>query len=137
MNEGSFELPDAPAADRTTHFVETRPGDHTLTLVIVRAPHPQGKTLRQLAQERVLDEMTRLAGYSVIEDRETTWEGVPALEVTSRWRHEGNAFYQQQAHLALGNQWIYFALSARLEGRADADAWFEQIRETIRLRAVD
>lgn len=137
MNEGAFELPDAAVLDRTTHVVESQQGEHTLTLVVVRFPHPAGKTLRQLAQGRVLDEMARLSGYSVLEERETTWAGAPALEIASRWRHEGRAIYQQQAHLAQGGTWMYFALSTAFEARDKADAWFDQIRESLRLRADD
>jgi hypothetical protein len=141
MNEGAFELPDAAVTDRTTHVIEARssshPPDHDLTLVVVRAPLPAGKSLRQIVQGRVLDEMARLSGYSVLAEREVPWAGVPALELTSRWRHEGRAIYQQQAHLALGGVWIYFALSTPFEGRTAADTWFEQIRESLRLRSDD
>jgi hypothetical protein len=137
MNEGSFELPDAAVADRTTHVIEARQGEHALTLVIVRGPHPEGKTLRQLAQGRVLNEMSRLSGYSVIEEREAAWDGVPALEIASRWRHEGRVLYQVQAHLTIDGTWLYFALSTHVEGRAAADAWLDRIRESLRLRADD
>jgi len=136
MNEGAFELPDV-AADRTTHVIELREGGHDLTLVVVRAPLPEGQSLRQVAQLRVLDEHARLSGYQVLGERETSWAGVPALETASRWRHEGRAIYQQQAHLALGATWIYFALSTPLEGKDTADAWFERIRESLRLRSAD
>ena len=135
MNEGAFELPAAAVTDQTTHVVEARQGEHTLTLVVCRAAQPAGKSLRQLAQGRVLDEMARLAGYSVLAEREASWDGVPALEIGSRWRHEGRAIYQQQAHLSLGGRWIFFALSTPFEGRAAADAWFDQIRESLRLRS--
>jgi hypothetical protein len=133
MNEGAFELPDA-LRDRTTHVVEMVEDGHDLTLVVVRAPLPEGKSLRQVAQLRVLDEHTRLSGYGVLAERESAWAGVPALEMASRWRHEGRIIYQQQAHLVVGSVWIYFALSAPMDGRATADAWFDRMRETIRLR---
>jgi hypothetical protein len=135
MNEGAFELPDAAVNDRTTHVVEARDGEHDLTLVVVRSPLPEGKSVRHVAQLRVLDELARLSGYAVLGEREASWAGVPALEFTSRWRHEGRAIYQQQAHLALGATWIYFAVSTTFEGRAAADAWFERIRESLRLRS--
>ena len=140
MNEGAFELPDAAVEDRTTHVVEAPNGEHSMTLIVCRAPVPVGKSLRQLAQGRVLDEMTRIPGYSVIEERESeglAWDGMPVLEVTSRWRHEGRAIYQQQAHLSLGSVWMYFALSTVFEARAKADAWLDQIRGSLRLRSDD
>jgi hypothetical protein len=134
MNEGAFELPDAASSDRTTHVVTVEEEGHELTLVVCRSPLPAGKSLRQAAQGRVLDEMARLSGYTVTDERESSWAGVPTLEITSRWRHEGRAFHQRQAHLAPGSVWIFFALSAPFAGRAGADAWFERIRGTLRLR---
>jgi len=137
MNEGAFELPEQGAVDRTTHVIESGAGEHTLTLVVCRAPLPGGKSLRQAAQARVLDELTRLSGYGVTAERETSWDGMPTLEYTSRWRHEGKVIHQQQAHLAPHGRWIYFALSAQATARTAADAWFDRIRDTIRLRNQD
>jgi hypothetical protein len=137
MNEGAFEVPDAAVTDRTTHAIEATLGGHELTLIVCRSRLPAGKSLRQAAQLRVLDEMERLSGYAVLEEREASWAEVPVLELTSRWRHEGRAIYQQQAHLLLGGAWIYFALSTAFEGRAAADAWFRRIRESLRLRSED
>jgi hypothetical protein len=134
MNEGSFELPGVAIADRTTHVVETKHPDHDVTLVVCRSAFPAGKSVRQLARGRVLDEMTRLAGYTVLEEREALWAEVPAVELTSRWRHEGRVFYQQQAHLGLTDTWLFFAMSAPIEHRAPCDAWFEQIRSSLRIR---
>ena len=135
MNEGAFELPDVDLKDRTTHVLEAEDGGQSLTLVVVRSTLPEGKTLRQMAQLRVLDEMGRLPGYTVIAETETSWSGLPALEFRSRWRHEGRVIYQQQGHLGLGATWIYLALSAVLEAQAVVDAWFDRIRETFRLRS--
>ena len=135
MNEGAFELPDVILKDRTTHVLETEDGGHSLTLVVVRSALPEGKSLRQMAQLRVLDEMGRLSGYTVLAEREASWSGLPALEFASRWRHEGRVIYQQQGHLALGAAWIYLALSAVVEAQPVVDTWFARIRETFRLRS--
>jgi hypothetical protein len=135
MNEGAFELPDVELKDRTTHVLEAEDGGHSLTLVVVRTALPEGKSLRQMAQLRVLDEMGRLSGYAVLGEREASWSGLPALEFASRWRHDGRAIYQQQGHLALGATWIYLALSAVFEAQAVVDAWFDRIRESFRLRS--
>jgi hypothetical protein len=138
MNEGAFELPaGAVVRDWTTHVVQVRQGEHAMTLAVCRAHLPEGKSLRQLAQGRVLDEMARLSGYSVVGERETSWAGVPALEYASRWRHEGRAFYQQQAHLVLGGTWFFLSASTLLDGSGAVDAWFDQMRETFRLRSED
>lgn len=134
-NESAFELPDAVVTDRTTHVIEARQGEHTLTLAIVRGPHPEGKSLRQLAQGRVLDEMARLPGYHVLGEQEASWDGSVALEIASRWRHQGRVIYQQQAHLTIGGRWVYYALTASVEAQAKADAWFDLIRRSFRLRS--
>ncbi len=138
MNEGAFDLPAGAAVrDWTTHVVQVRQGEHDVKLAVCRAHLPEGKSLRQLSQGRVLDEMARLPGYSVLDEREASWAGVPVLEYTSRWRHDERAYYQQQAHLALGGVWLFLAASASFDGRAAVDAWFDQIRESFRLRAHD
>ena len=135
MNEGAFELPAVAMTDRTTHVVEVKRGPHPLTLVVCRFPLLAGKSLRQVAQLRVAEEMDRLDGYSIVAEGDAAWDAVPALEFTSRWRHDGGVVYQRQAYLALGGRWLLFALSTAFEGRAGADAWFEQIRESVRLRS--
>jgi hypothetical protein len=65
---------------------------------------------------------------------ETSWGGCPAVEITSAWRHEGRSVYQRQAHFALGRRAMHFALSTSADGAAAADAWFEEIRASLRLR---
>jgi hypothetical protein len=78
--------------------------------------------------------VARLSGYTVTATREASWAGVPALEMSARWRYDGRAIHQQQAHLALGDAWLYLAISTPIEGRAAADAWFDRLRDTIRFR---
>jgi hypothetical protein len=135
MNEGAFDLPDGiEADDRTTHVVQVRRQGFELTLVVVRAPLPPGKTIRQIADARVLDEAARLSRYQVLGDIETSWDGCPAVEITSTWRHEGRTIHQRQAHFALGSRAMHFALSTSLDGRAAADEWFEEIRASLRRR---
>jgi hypothetical protein len=136
MNEASFELPGAEIVDRTTHVVETKHPDHDdVTLVVCRAAFPPGKSVRQLARGRVMDEMARLEGYAVLEERDALWAELPAVEMTSRWRYQGRTIYQQQAHLGLLDTWIFFAMSAPMESRGPCDAWFEQVRGSLQLRS--
>jgi hypothetical protein len=135
MNWAAFELPD-PAADRTTHVVELpHPRHPGITLVIYHEDFPAGKTLTDLVAARVADETIRLAGYGVLERTETEWAGQPALEVASRWRHEGRAIYQRQAHLAVGSTWTSFALIGPVEAREICDAWLDGVRQSLRLRS--
>ena len=72
----------------------------------------------------------------MIEQRETTWAGLPALEVVSRWQDRHlRIIYEEQAHLALGDVWIHFTVGAPLAGRAEVAACLAHIRETFRARA--
>jgi hypothetical protein len=95
---------------------------------------PLGKTIRQLAAQRMAAEMVRLAGYAVVEQREVAWCDTPAFEFASRWRNEGVAYYQRQVHFAPDGLWRSFSLSGPLVSRAACDEWFEQIRTSLRLR---
>lgn len=136
MNWAAFELPEAGIKDRTTHVVEIAHPEHEgITLVVYHEDFPPGKNLTQLAASRVAEEMARLKGYSVIERTETEWAGTPAVEVASRWRHEGKVIYQRQAHLAVEGTWTYFALSGPFAARETCDAWLERIRGSLRLRS--
>jgi hypothetical protein len=135
MNWAAFELPEVPLVDRTTHVIEVKHPEHEdVALVVCRIDFPAGKTLRELVAGRVADEMARLSGYTVLENADAEWVGVPAVEVCSRWRHDGKVIYQRQAHFAAGDAWTFFALSGPLASRAACDAWMEQIKRSLRLR---
>lgn len=135
-NWAAFELPDARCTDRTTHLVEIDHPDHPgVQLVVYRGDFPEGKTLRQLVAGRVAEEMARLDGYGVIESVEVAWADAPAVEITSRWRHDGKAFYQRQAHLVVEDAWTYFALSGPFTSREVIDGWLAKIRASLRVRS--
>lgn len=136
MNEGAFELPHGEVHDRTVHILEIKHPEHDdLGLVVCRAPVPVGKSLRELARGRILEERARLSGYSVVEERDAEWAELPAVEFTSRWRYRGKVYHQQQAHLAVNGAWMYFAMSAPIGSREACDAWFSQLHATLRLRS--
>jgi hypothetical protein len=138
LNWAAIDLPDVPFVDRTTHVIDLAHPDHPdMTLVVCRERFPAGKTLRELAARRVAEEMTRLVGYSVIENGDAAWASVPAIEVTSRWRHEDRLIYQRQAHLAADDAWVNISLSCPIESRAACDEWFSQIASSLRLRTDD
>lgn len=135
MNWAAFELATAEVVDRTTYTVEIRHPDHEkIRLVIWYMPAPLEKTVRQLAAQRVAEEMARLDGYTVLEQREVSWCDTAALEVASRWRHQGAAYYQRQAHFVPDGLWRSFSLAGPLASRAACDEWFEQIRTSLRMR---
>lgn len=134
MNEGAFELPDGAVTDKTIHMVEVQRGAHRLTLVCLRYGLPEGKSLLDVSQARVREDMKRLEGYALLESGESSLAGAPALAYSARWRQDDAALYQRQAHVALERAWIALAVSAPWEGRHEVDAWFAQIHGTMRLR---
>ena len=133
-NEGGFDLPDVGFEDRTVHVFEApiREGDE-LGLIICRTKMPEGKSLRDVVAAHVTHEAKRLGGYSILDEREVLRAGVPAIEVCSRWRHEGKVVYQRQAHLAAPGLWILFAMSAPLVDREACDRHMEHVLTSFRL----
>lgn len=138
MDEGAFELPEGALSDRTLHVLEgDLPGGAPLALVVHRAPFPPGKTLRELVLSRITRERDKLPGHTVVDERERSWGGAPALEIASHYRQGDEVIYQRQAHLALGDTWIYFALSAPHAEREACDAGLDHVRASLRLRSED
>ena len=135
MNWAAFELTTAEVVDRTTYTVEIRHPDHErIRLVVWYMPAPPEKTVRQLAANRVAEEMVRHDGYTILETQEVRWCDTAALEVASQWRHEGVVYYQRQVHFVDGDRWRSFSLGGPLASRAACDEWFEQIRTSLRMR---
>jgi hypothetical protein len=136
MNWAAFEVSTADVVDRTTYCMQIRHPDHEgMRLVVWHMEAPPGKTVRELAEKRVADEMTNLTGYVVLEVREALWCDLPALEVASRWRNEGAAHYQRQVHFVVDDLWRSFALAGPLASRDACDACLEGIRTSLRLKA--
>jgi hypothetical protein len=91
LNEAAFSLPDLGFVDRTVNVLEARLGEGApVGLIIARQLVPPGKTLRQLAIDHLRADALRLSGFAVIEEKEAVVARVPAIDVRSRWRHDGS-----------------------------------------------
>lgn len=135
MNDGAFHLPDVGFVDRTVHVFEAPlPDDQELGLIVCRTKIPAGKSLRDLVAAHVKNEGARLHGYTVIDQRDTQVSGAPAIDVRSRFRHEGEVVYQRQAHVAAYGTWLLFAMSAPLATRDACDEHVDSILASLRLR---
>ena len=135
MNEGAFELLDLGLEDRTAHVLEARHPEHgDVAVVVRRASFPEKKSLRELVAAHLAAEKERRRGFSVIAEREAEHGGAPAIEVSARFRDEEKAVYQAEAHLALGDAWMHFTVTAPFAARAACDAWLQGILESLRLR---
>lgn len=135
MNELAFDLPDAGFVDRTVYDLDGElPGGDVLGLLVLREPIPPGKSLREVVDEHRLREAKRLGAYAVLGEREAEIAGAPAIELSSRWRHERGVFYTREAHLAAGHTRLVFALTTVLERREACDEHLERVLATLRLR---
>ena len=135
MNDGAFHLPDVGFVDRTVHVFEAPlDGDDELGLLVCRTKIPPGKSLRDVVAAHVKHERARLGGYTILEERDAEYSGAPAIDVRSRFRHEGAVVYQRQAHLAAFGTWLLFAMSAPLAMREACDAHVDAILASLRLR---
>jgi hypothetical protein len=136
MNWAAFDVPGVEVVDRTTYCVQIRHPEHEgMRLVVWHMLAPEGKTVRELAASRVAEEMARLAGCVILETRESLWCENPAVEIATRWRHEGAVHYQRQVHFVEDVRWRSFALAGPLSSREACDACFEGIRTSLRMKA--
>ena len=138
MNEGAFELLDYGFEDHTVHVLDAEHPEHGYVGVVLhRAPFPKDKSLRDLVAAHLTEEKTRLTGYTVLDERTAEHAGAPAIDLSVRFRHEGEAIYQAQSHLALPDLWMYFAVSSPIAARAACDGWIAGILSSLRLRSDD
>src|SRR5262249_16890139 len=103
-------------------------------LIVCRTDLPPGKSLRDAVEAHVRHEARRLSGHTVLDEQETLWSGAPAIEVRVRWRHEGAAYYERQAHVVAGGAWMLLGMTGPLADRAACDERMDRIRDTLRLR---
>jgi hypothetical protein len=135
INEGSFELVGLAFTDRTVHVFEGTHAEHgEVNLVVHRAEFPRGKSLRELVSAHVARERGHFTDHVVLDDREIVVAGAPALAISSRHRAGGQAFYQSQTHLAVGDVWMYFVLSASTAIPAACEGWIAEILASLQLR---
>lgn len=138
MNEGAFELLEAGFVDRTVHvFGGAVAGREDLSLLVRRERIAPGKSLRDMAIAQLDHDKEQLRNHAVLEDRETEIAGVPAVVVRARFRHEDRLFFQQQAHLAVLDTWLLFAMTAPMPLRALCEEQLGDLLASLRLRDVD
>ena len=140
INEAVFELPERRFDDKTIHGLEAKlPNGKTLGVLVHRRPVEQGKSLRQLVDDNILLNKTRLSGYAVLDEAETSIGGVPGIVLRTQWKQSGTKYYQLQAHVAVEAQgaagtYMIFATSGPLEDQAACDETFDSILKTVNWR---
>jgi hypothetical protein len=135
LNEAVFGLTDRPFADKTIHGLEAKlEGGKTLGVLVHRRPIDGTKGLRELVDENVALNRTRLSAYTVLDEVRADVGGLPGILVRTRWRQQGVMFYQLQAHVALEDKILIVAVSSELTEQAACDATFDSILESITWR---
>jgi hypothetical protein len=136
MNWAAFEVSTAELEDRRTHSMQIRHPDHQdVRLVVWHMQVPLGKTVREFAARRVAEEMTRLEGYTILEQREVPWCETPAIEIASRWRYEGPCTTRGRRTSRPATPCGRSRSPAPIASGAACDTWFEEIRASLRLRS--
>lgn len=135
MNEAAFALPETPFVDKTMHTIESRlPGGGALDVIVLRRPMEVGKSLRESVDLHIATNEKRLSGFTLLETTESTIAGASAIQIRSRWRHEGRALYQLQAHIVNDGTWMLFAVTGPITEQAACDEAFEGILQSLTWR---
>ena len=135
MNEGVFDLPDVGLVDKTGHFFDGTLADKSkIGLLITRRPLPEGKSLLEMVRRYVETEAKKLRAYRLLEERQTEWAGLPAIDVSTRYKNQDTMAYQRHAHIAAGGQWIIIAATSELDRRDACDQAIERVLTTLELR---
>ena len=135
MNEGVFDLPDVGLVDKTEHFFDGTLADKSkIGLLITRRPLPEGKSLLEMVRRYVETEAKKLRAYRLLEERQTEWAGLPAIDVSTRYKNQDTMAYQRHAHIAAGGQWIIIAATSELDRRDACDQAIERVLTTLELR---
>jgi hypothetical protein len=132
LNEAVCELPERSFADKTIHALEAKlPSGSSLAVFVHRRPIEGNKNLRQLVEDNVLLNQTRLSAYAVLEQAEANVGGVPGTLLRTRWRQKGALFYQLQAHVVFQGKLMIFAVSGPFAEQAACDQTFDTILDTL------
>lgn len=132
IDEAALDLPERTFVDKTIHGLEHElPGGKALCVFVHRSPIEAGKSLRELVKDNVALNVKRLLGFEVLAETEASVGGRPGIFVRARWRNQGTAFYQRQAHVVFEGVWMIFAVSAPVEEETLCDETFDEIVGSI------
>jgi hypothetical protein len=138
MNEMAIDLPELGFVDRSIHDLDAAlPSGDVVGLLVVRHTLRPEESLREAVREHRVREATRLAGYTVLGDAETTAGGAPAVVLSTRWHNGHVAFYTREAHVARSGTWLIFAATTVLGAREGCDAYLDHLLSTLRFRDSD
>ena len=138
MNEAVIDLPERRFIDKTIHGLEAKlPGDETLGVLVTRRPVERERSLRALVDENIELNQRRLGRFTIIDEKQASVGGLPAILLRASWRRDGHDLYQAQAHVVVGPQLLIFAVSGPLEERRACDDTFGVMVETISWRHVE
>jgi hypothetical protein len=136
-NEAVFDLPERPFLDKTVHALQADlPDGNKLAVFVHRRPIEAGRSLRALVDQHVASNQTRLHAFTVLDEAEAIVGGQVAIVLRTRFRLEGAAFYQREAHVAVEGTALILAVSAPDTERAAGDETFASIVQTLTWRTT-
>lgn len=138
-NEVAFDLPDAGFVDRTAHNLELPlPGKLEVQVLVARFALPGGRTLGAAVANTIRKQAARVAHHAVLERREATVAGRPAIVIHARWREGSVPFFERQAHIAVTEErGMLVALTGPREAEPAGDDHFRRILDTLSIRDPD
>ena len=137
VNEAVLDLPDRPFVDRTIHALEAElERGQKLAVFVHRRPIEGGESLRELVDENVALNRTRLHAFAVLDEVQADVGGLPSILVRARWRSGAATFCQRQAHVVVGDKRLIFAVTTPLAEQAAGDETFDSALSTLTWRTV-
>lgn len=136
VNEAAFALPARAFVDRTLHRLESplAGAEDPIALEIRRLPLEPGQRLRQLVDEELKAEAAKENGFSVVESSEQAIDGATALVVRARLRARDSVYLRMQAHVALEQIWLTFAVTGPATERKACEETFDRLVRGLRWR---
>jgi hypothetical protein len=136
VNEAVLDLPERPFLDKTIHALEAElPSDEKLTVFVHRVPIEGDKSLRELVDENIALNQTRLPAFAVLDEAQADVGGLPGIVMRTSWRIKREKFYQRQVHVVVAGKLMVFAVTTSLDEQAACDETFDSILQTITWRA--
>lgn len=135
MNEGVFDLPEVDFNDKTVHLLSTKIGpDKEIGLVVCRNRIKGDRSLEDLVHAHLEHEARSLRGFAVLGRSDAECAGLPAVDVSSRYRLKEEMAYQRQVHVVFEATWMMFGATSPLADRGLCDELLTGVVSSFRLR---
>lgn len=135
INEGSIDLP-REWQDRTINVVASNPSGVGVSMTITRDDLPWGMGFAEYVDDQAKQAGTALKDFRVIERREITVGGAPAVEIECRWVAKQGAIHQLITTVQHGRKVLVLTASAGGEMSRDQQTEMRRIVASLQLDQV-